>query len=67
MGAVDEGFGEIELSSNIEVARYCLQNLRENPFLLPLLKAPMTGLVRRISTGQVGPGRASPQDPEDAV
>ena len=44
-----------------------LEQAQEPATALPVLKAPMTRLIRRISHGQIVPGRAGAQHPEDAV
>ena len=64
---VDEGFGQIELPSIAEVLRQASQKPAEQAGTLSRLKATMTGLVRRIPTRQVVPGRPGAEHPEHAV
>jgi hypothetical protein len=67
MGAVDEGFGQIDLAANTQVLGQGLEDLHEGPLLDPLLHSAMTGLIGRIFAGQRLPGGPSPQDPKNAV
>jgi hypothetical protein len=66
-GGVDEGFGEIDFPAVAEIRGQAFEQPIESATALPELKAPVTRLVRRIAWRQVGPRRAGPQDPEDAV
>jgi hypothetical protein len=64
---IDEGFGEVDFAAVAEVFREALQEPIKSARPLPLLKAPVAGLVGRIATRQVVPRRAGAQHPEHAV
>jgi hypothetical protein len=64
---VDEGLAEIEFASIAEVFGEALQHAQQPAAALPLLKATMTGLVRRIARGEIVPGRSGAQHPQHAV
>ena len=66
-GRVDEGLTQIDFSAVAEIFREPLQQSIEAAAVLPLLKTPVTGLVRRIATRQVVPRGAGTQHPEHAV
>ena len=51
----------------MQIAGERLQDPSERAVVHPLLKAPMTRLIRRIPRRQVLPGRPRPQDPQDPV
>ena len=44
-----------------------MQDALERAVIDPALEAAMTGLIRRIAIGQILPGRAGPQHPENPV
>src|SRR5512143_915349 len=67
VSAVDEGFGEVDLSALVEISRESAKDLVENTFPLPLLEASMHGLIRRVAPRQIRPRRSGPQHPEDRV
>ena len=66
-GAVDEGFAEIESAAGVEIGGQRFEHVPERAVLHPPLKAPMTGLKRRIPGGEIFPRRARAENPEDAV
>ena len=66
-GRVDEGLTEIDFAAIAEVFREALQEAGEATRSLPLLKAAMTGLIGRIATRQIVPGRARAQHPQHTV
>ena len=66
-GGIDEGFGEIEFAAVAEILREPLQQPVEPAAALPLLKAAMTGLIRRIAARQIVPRRPGAEHPEHAV
>lgn len=49
------------------MAREAFEDAAERAAADPELKAPMTGLVRRVAWRQVVPRSSGPHDPEDAV
>ena len=65
--AVYVAFREVYLSPLLEVFGQCFENIRENPFLNPSLKAAMAGLVGWVAFWKVFPGRSSAKYPENAV
>jgi hypothetical protein len=67
VGGVDEGFGEIDFAAIAEIGRQPFEEAIEPPTALPLLKATVTRLVRRVARREIGPGRAGPQDPQHTV
>jgi len=66
MGAVDEGLGEVELAATFEILGERMQHALEGAVADPVLKSPVTGLIRRISWRQILPGRTGAQNPEHA-
>lgn len=66
-GRIHEGFRQIDLAAVAQILGEPLQQPIEATRALPLLKTPMTGLIRRIAAGQVVPGRPGPEDPQHAV
>jgi len=66
-GRVDEGLTEIDFAAIAKVFREPLEQPVEAARSLPLLKAAVTGLIRRIAPRQVVPRRAGAQHPEDAI
>lgn len=67
VGGVDEGFGQIDLAAIAEVFRKALQQPIKAAAALPLLKAAMTRLIRRIASRQIGPRCPRAQHPQHAV
>jgi hypothetical protein len=63
MGAVDETLGQVELPPGAKVLSQVLQDPVEHAFALPLLKAAMDRLVRRIPTRQIRPRSAGAHHP----
>jgi hypothetical protein len=66
-GRVDEGLTKINFAAIAQIFRQALQEPIEPAAALPLLKSAMAGLIRRIASRQVVPGRAGPQHPQHAV
>jgi hypothetical protein len=66
-GRIDEGLTEINFAAVAEIFGQSLKQAIESPAALPLLKAPVTRLIRRVSRREIGPGGARPEDPQDAV
>jgi hypothetical protein len=66
-GGIDEGFGQIDLAAVSQIRGEALEQAIEPATALPELKSTVTRLIRWVARGQVGPGRASAQDPEHAV
>ena len=66
-GRIDERLGEINLSAVAEIFGEALEQPIETATALPLLKAPMAGLIGRIASRQIVPRRAGAQHPEYAV
>jgi hypothetical protein len=58
---------EVYLSAPFEVLGQGFEHPAKDPFLDPILKAAVAGLVGRVAFGQVLPGRSGAQYPEDAV
>ena len=67
MSAVDVRLGQIQLSSLPQVFGERREDPVQDAFALPLLKAVVACLGRRIPSWQVRPGRSGAQDPEDRV
>jgi hypothetical protein len=51
----------------VEIGGQRFEHLPERAVLDPPLKASMTGLKRRIPRGEIFPGRARAENPQDAV
>lgn len=51
----------------MQILREGMHNPLEHAVVDPALKPSMTGLVRGIAIGQILPGRARPQDPQNPV
>lgn len=51
----------------MQIAGERLQHLSQGAVVRPLLKSPVTRLIRRIPRRQVLPGRTGAEDPQDAV
>jgi hypothetical protein len=66
-GRIDEGLTEIDFAAVAEIFGKALEQPIEPAAPLPLLKAAVARLVGWIPRRQVMPGRARPQDPENAV
>jgi hypothetical protein len=66
-GRIDEGLTEIDLAAIAEIFCKALQEPIETAAALPLLKAPVTGLIGGIAPRQVMPRRPGAQHPEHAV
>lgn len=67
MCAVDEGFAQVKLAAIAKVFRDRVKGRLDDSAFGPLLKSSVTGLIRRISSRQVGPRSARTQDPEHPV
>ena len=67
MGAVDEAFAEVEAAPLSQVLGQPVQHSLDHSRRDPLLKSSVARLVWRITLGQVLPGRACSEDPEDSV
>lgn len=67
MGAVDEGLGQVELSTITQVSGERLEHAPEHALANPLLHAAMAGLIGRELAGQRFPGCSGPEDPENPV
>jgi hypothetical protein len=65
--SVDERFLKIQIPLVVERLRENFEDAPQQAGADPVLKSPVAGLVRRIAVWQVGPGSASPQDPENAI
>jgi hypothetical protein len=55
------------LPALFEVLGQGFEHPAKDPFLYPLLKAAMAGLVGRVAFGKILPGRSGAQYPEDAI
>jgi hypothetical protein len=66
-GRIDEGFTQIDLPAVAEIFGEALQEPIESAAALPLLKAAVAGLVRRVALRQIRPRGAGAQDPQHAV
>jgi hypothetical protein len=64
---VDEGFMQIQIAFVVECLSEDMEDAPQNTRADPLLKPPVTGLIRRIRVRQVGPGGPGPQDSQDAI
>jgi hypothetical protein len=51
----------------VEIDGQGFEDAPQRPGLDPCLKATMTGLIRRITIGEILPRRAGPEDPEDPI
>jgi hypothetical protein len=51
----------------VQVRRQRFEHAPQSALLNPALEPAMTGLIRRIALGEVLPGRACPEDPEDPI
>jgi hypothetical protein len=67
VGAVDEGFGQVDFALRFQVLGERTKDALQRPIAYPVLKAPVAGLIRRVARGQVLPGRAGAQDPKHAM
>ena len=66
-GAVDEALGEVEAAALLQVLGQRPEGFGEHALLGPPLEAAVAGLVGRVALGQVAPGGAGTQDPQDGV
>jgi hypothetical protein len=55
------------MASVVKRLREDLEDAPQHAGADPALKSPVASVIRRITAGQVGPRRSSPQDPEDAI
>jgi hypothetical protein len=67
VGAVDESFGQIQLSSTTQVLSQRPKELFKRAVSDPVLEATVAGLVRRIATRKVLPRCPGAEDPQDAI
>ena len=67
MGAVDVRLGEVQLPTRSQILGEGLQKPLHYARLHPLLEAAMARLVRRIPRGQIMPGRAGAEHPQNAI
>jgi hypothetical protein len=67
VGAVDERFGEIEFAASFQVLRQSVQDPIERAVTDPVLKSPMTCLIRRVTGREILPRRTSAKDPKHPV
>lgn len=67
MGAIDEGFRQIDLAAVPQVFSERLEHFPEHACLDPFLHPTVNRLIRRVFAGQRFPRRAGPEDPEHAV
>jgi hypothetical protein len=63
VGAIDESLSEIDLAATPEVFGDGTKDFVEHAFVDPLLKASMTGLIRRVTTRHVRPWGTRSQHP----
>ena len=63
MGAVDEGFGQVQLSALLQIAGESGEDRVQDPLALPLLEAVVARLIRRIAARQIRPRRPGAQHP----
>ena len=66
-GGVNERLLQSEFSARQQVFAQRPQDAVQHAGLLPLLKAPMAGLVRTVSRRKVVPRRAGPQNPQHPI
>jgi hypothetical protein len=66
-GGVDGSFAQIQFSTVDQIFGQHLQDQLEATILLPFLKTPMTGLIRRITIRQILPGCSRPQNPQHPI
>ena len=67
MGAVDEGFAQVDLAALPKILDQRGQDSIEDALPLPLLKAIVARLIRRVAAWKIRPGRARTQYPKDPV
>jgi hypothetical protein len=63
VSAVDECLGQIDLAALVKVSREGHKDSVQNAFPLPLLKAVVARLIRRVAARQICPRRTRAQDP----
>ncbi len=66
-GAVHKALREVELAAFPQVLGQRAKDPLQDALLAPALEAAVAGLVGRVALGQVAPGGAGAQDPQDAV
>jgi hypothetical protein len=66
-GAIYVALREVYLSAPLEVFGQRFEDGAENSLLDPSLEAAVAGLVRRVASWEVFPGRSGAKYPEDAV
>ncbi len=66
-GAVDEGLGDVELASLVQVIGKSMQHPLDRAVPAPALEATVTGLIGRVSLRQILPRCTGTKDPQDAV
>jgi hypothetical protein len=67
MSAVDEGFGQVQLSAIAQILGQPTQDALEHSVGHPLLVPAVAGLIRRKPPREISPGRAGAQDPKDPI
>jgi len=67
MGAIDERLGQIEFAAIAKIFGESAKHPLQRSVFNPRLKSSVTGLIRRVSAGQVCPWRTGPKDPHHAV
>ncbi len=66
-GAIDETLGQIQPAPIADVDDQCFQDALHHPRANPLLEATVTGLIRRVSSGQIAPRSSGAQHPENPI
>jgi hypothetical protein len=67
VGAVDEGFGQVDLAALLKVSGESGQDGVQNAPALPLLEAVVARLIRRVAAREIRPRRSRAKDPQDPV
>jgi hypothetical protein len=67
VGAVDEGFGQVDLAVLLKVSGESGQDGVQNAAALPLLEAVVARLIRRVAAREIRPRRSRAKDPQDPV
>jgi hypothetical protein len=65
--AIDKAFGEVEVAAVATILGHGIEHAVEDPGPDPGLIAPVAGLVGRVASRQILPGRAGLEDPEDPI